>query len=208
MQPRNSQFLLWEQQKANLTKPANRWRWHPEIIKWCVSLHAKSPSAYNLIRQSGSINNLLKDFEARLSGNIDAKTLTLASHVLVLMVRSVFDSFKAPVAYFATKDLSGDDLYPIVWECVLYLELLDLHVRAIVGDGASPNQKFFKLHQASSNDGLTYFTCNPFSDGDRIYFFCDVPHLLKTTRNNWENSGSNQQSRHLRVSIYFSHLHD
>ncbi|KAJ8043742.1 hypothetical protein HOLleu_10976 [Holothuria leucospilota] len=38
--------------KANLLKPSNPWRWHPEIIKWTVALHAKLPAAYNPIRHS------------------------------------------------------------------------------------------------------------------------------------------------------------
>lgn len=78
------------------------------------------------------------------------------------MVRSIFDSFKSPLAYFATRDLTGNGLHPIVWECVRYLELHGIHVRAVVGDGATPNRRFFALHETATNDGIVYFTANPF----------------------------------------------
>lgn len=54
--PASPQYVLWEQQRASLLKPCNRWRWHPEIIKWSAALHAQSPAAYNLIRQSGFLS--------------------------------------------------------------------------------------------------------------------------------------------------------
>ncbi|XP_071855332.1 uncharacterized protein [Apostichopus japonicus] len=284
IKPGSPQFLLWEQQKNNLMKPSNRWRWHPEIIKWCVAVHGKSPAAYNLIRQSGfltlpslktinkyihfcksgvgfipevfqkvsseigpttgdisenvtlildemkiksglvfsgssgrlvgftdtgPIKNMLDYFERRFKGETNSKKLPLASHVLVLMVRSIFGTIKAPIAYFTTCELKGDDLFPIVWRCIRHLELFSIRVRAIIADGASPNRKFFKLHETVTDDGLTYYTQNPFRERERIYFFCDVPHLLKTTRNNWENSGCNSKSRMLRFQgkeIRWSHL--
>ena len=41
---------------------------------------------------------------------------------------------------------------------------------------------------------------NPYSDDNRdIYFYCDVPHLIKTTRNCWSNSFGHKQSRALWV---------
>ncbi|PIK40700.1 hypothetical protein BSL78_22455 [Apostichopus japonicus] len=74
---------------------------------------------------------------------------------------------------------------------------------------ASQNKKFFKLHEKHTTDALTYFTKTLTGVGKRIYFFCDVPHLLKTTRNNWENSGYNSRSRNLRFKgkeIRWTHL--
>ena len=43
---------------------------------------------------------------------------------------------------------------------------------------------------------------NPYSDeGRHIYFMSDVPHLLKTTRNNWSHSFSHGNTRNLWVYI-------
>ena len=92
----------------------------------------------------------------------------------------------------------SDALYPLVWEVVQWLERCGLNVIAFSSDGAAPNRKFYKMH-ASSNDGLVYKTRNPFCEDRYIYFICDVPHLMKTTRNCWSNSFAHKNSRALWV---------
>ena len=83
--------------------------------------------------------------------------------------------------------MSGD--YDLVWEAVYRLERLTLKVMAITADGASINRRFFKLHSAGSTpEAIVYKAQNPHSrDGRDIYFFSDVPHLIKTVRNAWES---------------------
>ena len=40
--------LLWEQQKkVSSYKKASSMRWHPVIIRWCLSIYLKSPGNYN-----------------------------------------------------------------------------------------------------------------------------------------------------------------
>ena len=46
--------LLWDQQKAAATL-GKQMRWHPAVIRWCIALHSKSSSSYNLMRDSGFI---------------------------------------------------------------------------------------------------------------------------------------------------------
>ena len=64
-----------------------------------------------------------------------------------------------------------------------------LKVLAVTCDGASPNQKLFKMHfhmtlKDEMNPDVTYQTVNLFSPEKRfIYFISDAPHLLKTARN-------------------------
>ena len=59
----------------------------------------------------------------------------------------------------------------------------------------------------------TNWTWNPFDKSRKIFFISDVPHLLKTTRNNLENSLFNRNSRNLHVStvllvpIYLMYFH-
>ena len=45
--------LFWEQQKNLLSSSASGRRYHPQIIRFCLSLHAKSPAAYKEQRESG-----------------------------------------------------------------------------------------------------------------------------------------------------------
>ena len=49
-------------------------------------------------------------------------------------------------------------------------------------------------------DGIVYKTPNLYRPGEFLYFFSDVPHLIKTTRNAWANSKENG-SRDLTVSF-------
>lgn len=124
----------------------------------------------------------------------------VATHLLTLMVRGLFTSCKFPYAHFPTESLTGDQLFPIAWEAIERLERIGFKVVAITADGASPNRKFFHMHSAAGTD-LCYKTCNPFTSEDRnVYFFSDVPHLMKTTRNCWSHSSTNG-SRNLWVRI-------
>ena len=73
------------------------------------------------------------------------------------------------------------------------------------GDGAGPNRRFYKMH-SSEKGGSVYKTTNPFSESDAaglqrsIYFFSDVPHLLKTSRNCLSHSGGDNMTHHMWVS--------
>ena len=70
----------------------------------------------------------------------------VATHVLVLMVRGIFFTLSFPYAHFATSGITGDLLYPIVWEAIRRLEACGFKVLCITADGASPNRKFFRIH--------------------------------------------------------------
>ncbi len=88
---------------------------------------------------------------------------------------------------------------PIFWKVVSTLELsLDLWLVSLVNDGASPNRKLFNLHvQLAAErkcDGV-YKTINLFAPSRFIYFFADVPHLMKTAQNCLYNLGSGSCSR-------------
>ena len=89
--------------------------------------------------------------------------------------------------------LLGVGLHPII----------GLNVRFFCSDGASPNRSFYNIHSAFdksnvSKDGVVYWTWNRYSFPRRkIFFISDVPHLMKTARNNFANSGAHSHSRNL-----------
>ena len=100
--------------------------------------------------------------------------VSLASSVFVLMVKGLFIRLEFPYASFPTTGITGDAIFPIVWEAIRRLELCEFKVLAITADGASPNRKFFNMHQLSQ--GITYKTKNPYSDDGRdVYFISDPP---------------------------------
>ena len=131
----------------------------------------------------------------------------MSTYFLIFMVRGVFTSLVYPFVYYAGQGFSSDQLYPCVWESVRVLEAINLKVLFFTSDGASPNRRFYRLHmmhdqENRSDDGVIYWCWNRYTKtGERrkIYFICDVPHLIKTIRNNIENSHGHNNTRNLVV---------
>lgn len=269
--------LLWQQQLEQSRKHAKGMRWHPLIIRWCLSIYHKSPAAYRQIASKRNeflrlphVSTLKKyiNFTEPVSGFnpdiikqliIDSKIETLdeneksvsllfdemkvqedlvykkstgkiigytemgdlneeisrfqtrcledtseeessrkfATHVNVFMVRGICSSLCYPFGYHASIGFTGDQLFDIVWEATRVLESIGFKVRAWVCDGAPPNRKLFRMNENSKEE--FYFTTNQYAPDRKIYFISDTPHLLKTTRNNVENSHGHRNSRNLHV---------
>ena len=127
----------------------------------------------------------------------------IASHVLVFMIRGLKSNFKLAAATYATTTATAEQIYVRFWELVGIVELLGFKARVFVGDGASTNRRFIASHKNDyPDDTITFRAKNKFAPERAVYFASDVPHLLKTTRNNWENSGWNRNSRRLTVSFF------
>ena len=58
--------LFWQQQKKLLSSPKFGRRYHPHLIRFCLSLHSKSPSAYRELASSGVLvlpsERILRDY--------------------------------------------------------------------------------------------------------------------------------------------------
>ena len=121
------------------------------------------------------------------------------THVL----HGIFTRLRFPFAHFPVTNVKGEVLFTIIWEAIERLENIGLKVTVIVGDGASVNRKFVRMHapvSGSSPYNPVHKIMNPYSDeGRHINFMSDVPHLLKTTRNNWSHSFSHGNTRNLWV---------
>ena len=75
-----------------------------------------------------------------------------------------------------------------------------MQVLAITCDGASSNRKFYRM--CSPLMDIPYRTLNLYSIQDRFLFLmCDVPHLMKTTRNCWANSFAHGRTRGMSLII-------
>ena len=150
----------------------------------------------------GEVNAALQSMEEDESQS----NKEIATYVLGVMVRGLFNNIKFPYAHFPTTTATGDSLFNILWEAIERFEFLGFKVIACTGDSASQNRKFFKLHKigALSNDmvsGVCFRTPNCYSEEGRyIHFFADVPHLMKTARNCWARSYSINSTRNLWVS--------
>lgn len=130
----------------------------------------------------------------------EAKEKEVATHILAFMVRGIYSDLLFTFAHFPTKSLTCDVIFPLAWNAVAFVESIGLKVRCFVCDGASPNRKFYKMHLKKGDKSLPYFAINLCATDRKIYLICDVPHLIKTVRNNWENSHGNRNTRNLIVS--------
>ena len=116
------------------------------------------------------------------------------------MVRGIFSNLCYPFAYYASTSFNADQLFPLVWDASGVLQCTGFKVRVWVCDDTTPNKKLFKINSAPSRDHEYCWTKNLFDPVCEIYFLSDVPHCLKTARNNFENSHGNRNSQNLRVS--------
>ena len=111
----------------------------------------------------------------------------VATRVMTLMVRGIFSELHFPLANFPTAGIKASVLHDIMWEATEHLERSDFIVTFQTGDGGSPHRKYFKLH------GEFHKALNAYSPEEKwLFFFSDVPHLIKTARNCLSHSGYNR----------------
>ena len=113
--------------------------------------------------------------------------LEVATHALAFMVRGIQTTLKFMLAYFLTQTVVSYQLAPLFWRAVAILELnCNLHVIATSSDGMSANRKFYQLHKYVMGEKkaskILNHSMNLFASQRSIWFFADVPHLMKTTR--------------------------
>ena len=162
----------------------------------------------------GTTQNQIDEIEGSLSSEGSSTIPEEATHMFVFMTVSLFSNWKMPVAFFPTNTIKSYALLNIFWKCIEELEQRDFKVLTSTCDGASQHLKFYRFHcpPGAPKGTLIFKTENVYARETRpIYFICDPVHLLKTTRNNWENSFWRNERRKLRKNnmwIYWLQLID
>ena len=96
----------------------------------------------------------------------------------------------------------GNQIFPLAFEVIESLHLYNVPVVSLTSDGAKVNRRFYRMCQQNrSGMKLPYKTINPYCYSSDLFFFCDVPHLLKTARNCFSNSFAHSQSRKMQVML-------
>ena len=115
-----------------------------------------------------------------------SKVTTVASHVLVFLIRNIVNPFKFSLTKLATDGISASQMFPLLWKAISICVKNSLKVIAVTCGGASPNRKLFRMHwhltqgdDMNPETDVTYRTRNLFIYRRFFYFFSDVPHLLK-----------------------------
>ena len=169
---------------------ANAQEWQKIVILLLDEMHIRDDLVYNKHTGAllgfcnlGDINTHLTAFERSLS--TDRTDESLATTMLVIMVRGLFTKLQYPYAQFPARNLTGHELFDPFWEAVFRLERCGLKVVGVTFDGAKPNRRFVALHRPANQKASSFYKVpNPYSaDGRDIFFFSDPPHLIKTARN-------------------------
>ncbi|XP_052127944.1 uncharacterized protein LOC127750386 [Frankliniella occidentalis] len=114
----------------------------------------------------------------------------MASKIMAFMVRGISSRVKDVIASYPVSNPSARQMYIWTWDIIGALEKSGVRVIAFTCDGAPTNRAFFKLHKPVTvlDSKVIFDTVNKFAPNRVLYFFSDVPHLLKTTRNALFNS--------------------
>ena len=178
-----------------------------DVEKFMVLLMDEMKIQSNLVwdKHTGELIGYVDLGDIELNYAALEKTDNLANHILAFLIRSVVNPFKFSLANFATTGATSAQMFPLLWKAISILELNSLKVIAVTCDGAAPNRKVFTMHSEMTMEedinpdvDITYRTDNLFSDDKRfIYFFSDVPHLIKTARNCLANSGHGRCTRYM-----------
>lgn len=105
-----------------------------------------------------------------------------ANTALVFYLRGLLFNWKIPLCYFLSKGpVKGYNLEKLILHVLRKLKKIGLHPRAITCDRGSNNRN--AILRLGATEELPYFTV----DNSRIYTIFDVPHLLKSLRNNFSN---------------------
>lgn len=118
----------------------------------------------------------------------------LATHALVFYIVGINSNVKMSLGYFGTRSASADQLYPLFWQAVEFVEEAGFQVIVSTSDKAPANQRLYQMHSDNKTD-ICYKTKNLVAPDRHIYFISDPPHLIKTIRNNLASSGSGRNTK-------------
>lgn len=108
----------------------------------------------------------------------------LADHVLVFVCRPLHAGWIQPFAWFGTKGgAPGAILLQLLPKAISTLWNHGAVVSACVSDGYSTNKAVLKQLDIFGTEDSKCYIEHPMEKRRKIYFFLDVPHLLKCTRN-------------------------
>jgi Transposase protein/THAP domain len=137
------------------------------------------------------------DFRADLAktvGFVDFGDLTCeqlnsveeGDHALVFLFRPHLNGWVQTIGCFCSAGATPSVvLAKLILEAIVLLENCGACVDGLVCDGASTNRKALKeLGWCGTMGSVCNKMVNPCDKNRSIYFFCDVPHLIKTARNN------------------------
>lgn len=121
----------------------------------------------------------------------------IADHALVFIFRPFNEDWVQPFACFATKGAAkGDVLYELITKAICMLFNHSAIVKNCTSDGHQTNKKAASLFGITFLNLCKSYFLHPLDCNIKIYWFVDVPHVLKCVRNHILT--------HKIVQVYFS----
>ena len=185
--------LFWQEQKKLFSRSSTGVRYHPMVIRFCLSLAAKSPSTYEELRNSGVLvlpsQRRLKDYRNAIKpdrgfqkGVIDIlkeetdsyfdvqRYVVLLFDEMKVMANLVLDKTTGELIGFT--DLGDPDLNFGVLEKV---DMIATHALAFLVRGVCTDLKF----------GLAHFATAGITAAQLMPLFWEAVCILETTCNLW-----------------------
>jgi len=124
--------------------------------------------------------NITQDYIVEFNNSYDRKTYEPAKNVLCFMLRSINYDWKQPIAYyFINNSFTGLHLQNTIFSVITRIKKTSLNIRVLTSDQGSNFTSFAKTMNVSCERPFFYV------NGQKIFYIFDVPHPLKSTRNNF-----------------------
>ncbi|KAK3918324.1 Transposable element P transposase [Frankliniella fusca] len=180
--------------------PEKKYKWH---VLLCDEMHICKNIVYH--KRTGELMGYVKlsaverdvqELQNYLD-KVETKDPEQASKVLSFMVKGICNGFKEVFASFSMGSLKKEKLYSLTWKVISMLERSGIQVIAMTSDGNAVNRGFYKMNTPihATKSGIVYDTINKAAPSRPLFFLSDLPHLIKTIRNNFYNSRVAKKSR-------------
>lgn len=124
-------------------------------------------------------NKVLDEIEGYEYLGILGRTNKIGSQALVVMVRCLYSNWKFPLCYFFTgSGVKGNNLVNIIKDCVQQILDLGLSPKCIICDQGAQNRRMYTLLGGNEDQPSTTIC------GKKLFLIYDMPHLIKSVRNN------------------------
>ena len=207
--------FFWQQQKKLLSSPKFGRRYHPHLIRFCLSVHAKSPAAYRELASSGVLvlpsERVLRDYRNFFKpkpGFIKENIQKLSSETMQLFdcqryVVLSFDEMKVQSNLVFDKhtneligfvDLGDEDVNAAVFDTPTTLAS---HILAFMVRGVASDLKFI----------LGYFSTQSLTSFQIMPLFWKAVSILEVCCNLWvcaavsDGASSNRKFYELRAAL-------
>ena len=185
--------LFWQQQKKLVSSSATGVRFHPMIIRYCLSLAAKSPSCYEELRNSGILvlpsQRTLRDYRNFIRPKRGFHESVLQE--LTAMTDTYFDVQRYIVLLFDEMKIMSNLVFDkVTGELIGYVDLGDPNVNFATLDKADAvaTHALVFLVMGVCTDlkfSLAYFATNGITATQLMPLFWEAVCILELTCNLW-----------------------